>query len=767
MVAFIQRSFAGGEISPEVGARADMVKYATGVQQCLNFRVMKYGGLQYSAGSYFITEVKDSSKKVRLIEFVFSTEVRYVLEFGDQYIRVIKDGLYVLDDGVPVEITTDYLEAELDDIGYAQSGDVMTIAHKNHPPAELSRVTETNWTLADIVFGVGAGPAIIVQSQGTLNGTNIYTYYVTAIKASGEETLVNPFSALATIVDAPDFSDTFKIFASTGGQAGATEYNFYRSTNGSKAALIAIAQPATIGGPAGITDNGLIEQQGVHPPVNKTVFVGAGNYPSLVTFYQQRRVFAATSNKPETVWMSRIGAFTNFNVSSPIQDDDGIEFTIAGSRFSRIMHLINIGRLVALTNDGEFVVTGSVGSAITPTSINIQQDGFSGSARLPPLAISNTIVHLQSRGNVVRNLVYQFETDGYAGRDLTVFANHLFDDYQIISWAYQQTPDSIIWAVRDDGKLLGLTYMPEHDVWGWHIHDTDGIYENVVAIPGDGIDVVYAVVRRYINGEWVRYIELFDHCKKDVIECFHVHSGLTYDGRDTGESITISAVSGSQATITYSGTLVSTNVGDAFFVGNLRLQIITINSATECVVESSATIPAELIGVAITDFSFAVDTFSGLDHLEGKVVSVVADGNVVFDGSESNSQFTVTSGQIVLPYPGAVVHIGLPYTGRIETLRLENVNNNTIINNSKLISKVAVMYESSRGMFIGSSFDRLVELKPRLVSDEYNAIQLRSELVEVAIQSRWETNAKVCIEHKKPLPLNIIAISPIGAIGGN
>ena len=145
-------SFVSGEFSAKMDGRTDFEKYTSGVKTMENFLVHPQGAATRRVGTQHIAEVKDSTKKTRLIPFEFSTTQTYILEFGDQYIRFFKDKGQILSGGSAYEIASPYLEAELFDIKFAQSADVMYLCHPNHDVRKLSRTGHTSWTLATVSF---------------------------------------------------------------------------------------------------------------------------------------------------------------------------------------------------------------------------------------------------------------------------------------------------------------------------------------------------------------------------------------------------------------------------------------------------------------------------------------------------------------------------------------------------------------------------------------------------------------------------------------
>lgn len=149
----LQRSFAGGEVTPELFGRIDDAKYQSGLAKCLNFITKPQGPAENRPGFAFVREVKDSTKKVRLLSFTYSTTQTMVIEMGAGYFRFHTMGATLLDGGVPYEVANPYTEADLFDIHYVQSADVLTLVHPNYAPRELRRLGATNWQLQTITFG--------------------------------------------------------------------------------------------------------------------------------------------------------------------------------------------------------------------------------------------------------------------------------------------------------------------------------------------------------------------------------------------------------------------------------------------------------------------------------------------------------------------------------------------------------------------------------------------------------------------------------------
>lgn len=510
-----------------------------------------------------------------------------------------------------------------------------------------------------------------------------------------------------------------------------------------------------------------------------------GDYPSSVTYFQQRLTFANTLNNPEKIWTSKIGQFKNFTKSSPIQDDDAISFTIAGRQINEIKHLLDLSQLIVFTESGEWTVGGDDAGILRPTSINPKQQSYNGANKMQPIPIGRSALYVQARGSVVRDLGYDLNVDGYSGNDLTIFSAHLFDDYTLVDWAYQQIPHSTVWVVRDDGSLLCLTYVREQALVAWSRHDWDGgLVESAATVPESNEDVLYVIVKRTINGSTRRFVERMNTRNiVDVVDSTFLDSYLSYDGRNTG-STTMTLSGGTDWVYTEDLTLTastsyfaSTDVGNAIHLTGsdgtvIRCTIKSYSSATVVTVNPNKTVPASMQSTAITSWSRAVDTLTGLWHLEGEDVSVFADGFVVASPkNDSYDTVTVASGSITLDKPYAVIHVGLPYISDVETLDIDALNSETMVDKYKNIQNVTVFVEESRGIWAGPKpptsdttdpLENLVEFKLRNEEDYDDPVELKTGSIEVNIQPEWNSNGRVFLRQVDPIPLSVLAIAPAG-----
>ncbi|MDH0042456.1 hypothetical protein [Pseudomonas juntendi] len=774
MTEVIQPSFSAGEVAPATYARVDLARYYTALKTCRNFVVLPEGGVQNRSGLRYIAGVKSSGARARLIPFQFSTEQTYVLEFGNLYIRFISNGGQVISGGVPYEISSPYTTAQLQALKFTQSADVLTIVHPDHPPRELSRLGPTNWTLTAITFEPGiAAPTGLAASPrtGGSGDTTEYQYKITAVSSLSEGSVESWASNTATV---NSFDDKPGATLSWAAVTGADHYNVYKNKSSGVFGFI--------GQSTGTTFNDI----NITPETDNTVPIGYnpfadGNNPSVVGYYQQRMAFAASRANPQTVWMSRTGDFHNFGYSDPNKDDDGIEFVIASRQVNQIRHLVSLRELLAMTSGAEIAISGSSDSGITPANVSAAEQSYFGSSDVIPAIYANTALYIQARGGKLSTLAYNYVSDGFQPQDVSVLSSHLLRGFTIQDQAFALAPNGVLWMARNDGMLLGFTFLPDQQVFGWSWHDTDGEVESVASVPEGDEDALYLIVKRTINGATRRYIERmatrqltkFGSGDYWFDRAFFVDCGLTYDGRRGGSAVLLNGVDWkypeqltlSVSTSTFNSGMVGRSVimyggGDETSIGDvLTVKITSYASPTVVMVEPQTVVPASLRGIPATRWGLAATTISGLSHLEGKTVSILGDGNVV-------PQQVVTGGSVTLDSPTLVAHIGLPITADFETLDITLQNNQSFLGNKKRINQVVVLCQESRGIFAGPDADHLDEFKQRAGENYGEPIELLTGRAEMDIQCQWDSNGRLFIRQSDPLPLTILGVMPNVQAGG-
>ena len=783
----IQTSFASGEISPSLFGRPDLAKYASGLRRCENFVIHPHGGLTKRSGMRFVAKAKG---KCRLVEFEYSIDQTYVLEFGNYYVRFYRDGAQIQSGSTPYEVVTPYPLADIDGLSFTQSADVLYIVHKNHKPRELYRVNDTNWVLSDFAFkngpwrnhgadmeGVTVGLSaktgnitltassalfkaghvgglfsvvhhvdeVSAKSSGDAGGTYVSSYITGGSETyeAGDDTRTRYFFTVpasesakfavgravvvgsthytvATIssssrvtfspalswsagtincsVQVPSSSDTWTIEVTaykgwrleSGGFWGGTVVLEYYDKDESAwvkyktyiSEVYAEGTSSACGNAKNYSDQDTVDEPtrlrvraesfktfvpegnseedrgyfqlaanaAEHRAIMKITAVASGTsasatvlteaaatkatvnwdegawsdaqgWPSAVGFYQERLVMGASREQPQSWWMSNTGDYYDFGTSFEVLDDEAVSGSLVSRKMFDLKYFVSLGDLLIMTSGGEWKLSsGAAGGAVTPSNVDVGLQGNRGCANIDPVVIGNMILFVQARGLRIRDLGYEYASDSYTGNDLTVLARHLFEGHEIVDWAFAMEPDSMAWVVRDDGLLIGLTYIREHEVIAWARYPTDGIVERAASVISSGSDLVYFCVKR----------------------------------------------------------------GDERFIEVMKP------------VEVSTAANAFMVDAGVTkSYSTETTVITGLAHLNGRTVCALADGDVI-------EGLAVANGSVTLPYGAKLVHVGLPYSAVAETLDLAyQRQDGAQLTRKSRVTAVTARVERTRGLFAG------------------------------------------------------------------
>lgn len=976
----IQPTFNSGEVSPAIWSRVDISRYVSALRKCYNMIVHSDGGASNRPGLLYRAEVKDSTKATILEEFVFSEDQAYILEFGDQYVRFFtKDG-QIQNVGVAYEVATPYLEADLSELRFESSADVIYIFHPDYQTRTLTRLGNANWVLAayqpddgpfmaeniddsssmtvsavtgDTTLTVSSvidsdlkllmhfngidgtsafiddtgkvftanGDAHIETDQSKFGGSSAYfdgtgdyavsetlqtasfepagdftihfwyynsssvsdgvpfCYYVNGsnrwqfefnsdgtlefvLRKAGVDVLTlssssgtlqadgwhhialsrdgNTFrlfhdgavadsdtyagtfigtngkvylgsldgaSAMWTgyldelvytsdLLYTADFSGSlptietalttssgdftfspdhigglFKVRHFVEGQAVTDSIGSVRATSsikcfttwrlithGTWTATISV-EMSTDGGStwtkvrqfssaddnnvntSGTEDielytnpflvrvnmtaytSGTCEvdlttdafyQDGIcrvtsyisPTSVNVTMITDAHStdettlwsegswsdyrgYPSYGKFFQDRLVTACSNHEPTTFWTTVTGEYTSYYRHSSLLDTDAITDKMPGRRINKINGIIALKSLIFLTEGAEISLNLAEG-VFTPTSYNKAVEAYRGSSGVEPVVIGNEALFVQKNNKTMRSVGYDFASDSFTGTDMNILARHLVKNKTITKMVYQQDPDSIIWAIRSDGVLLGCTYMREQEVIAWHKHETNGTVESIAVIPAGTFDQVWIIVNR----DGGRYVESFVERLSSTVR----EDQIFLD-----------------SSISYSGS------------------------------------PASV--------------FTGLDHLEGEVVSILADGTV-------HDTRTVVAGSVTLDDSYTVVHIGLGYTSDLETLNIEMNTRAGSMQGTKIkVGNVTFRLIDTIGGYIGPDFDSLYEAfdaDSLAGEDDISVIDtgLATGDIRVVLGGGYSNGGRLAVRQTDPLPITISAIIPEISVGG-
>lgn len=521
------------------------------------------------------------------------------------------------------------------------------------------------------------------------------------------------------------------------------------------------------------------------PPEFALPFFGSGNYPGCVTYHEERKVYGRTDNARQNLRFSQPGAYTNFSVATPTKDDDAIDVSLVSRQVHEIRHLVSLGELLVMTSGGEWIAgPGGQSDAITPGSLVIKPQSYRGCSDVRPIVVGSMALFVQDRGQIVRDLGYKYDVDRFTGDDLTLLARHLFEGRTIKEWAFAQAPYSIIWCVMSDGALLSLTYLREHEVWAWARHDTDGEFESVATVAEGEEDVLYAIVKRRIGSGTRRFVErMAARLVLDEQDAYFVDSGLTLDspvnvtaitsanppvvttdaahGLTDGDTVDIAGTLSANADYPADDdarTTAHATAGNRYKVNVLTATTFELQDyVTAANVDGSAW-TAWLSGGEVRK---AVTTLSGLWHLEGKTVSILANGDVL-------PQQTVTSGGITLERAASRVHVGLPYYSDLQTLPLDAgpTQQGTMQGKKITIPFVTLRLERTRGLKAGPRETHLKEMKA-LITNYNTPTAMVTGDYRMSIPGDWGGRGQLFLRQSDPLPATILGIIPEVQVGGH
>ena len=848
-VAVQLTNFTGGELSPRLDGRNDLTKYSSGCTRLENFIIYPHGAAARRSGTTFAAEVADSANKTRLMPFEFSTAQTYMLEFSNLKIRVYKDSSTVFEgnkvitgitkanpavvtsnghgytngneikirsvvgmtevnekrflvanvttntfsltdkDGTNInstaftaytsggivnrvfEITTPYTTSQLFDIKFVQSADVMYLCHPAHPPATLSRTGDITWTLADVVF-----------TKGPFQDVNI------------TDTTLTPSSASVG-------SRTITASAVTGINGGAgflsTDVGRFIYFNAGYGKITAVGSTTSIT----VDVTTAFENTNAITAWQLGSFSNTTGFPACVTFFEQRLVFAGTTNQPQTVFFSKSGDYENMdaNIGGTVADSDAIIYTIASNQVNAIRFMTATRTLVIGTAGGEFSVSGGgTDSAITPTNILIKKQSNHGASNLDAISVGNVTLFLQRARRKVRELAYNFDVDGYLAPDMTILSEHITET-GLTQLAYQQEPNQIIWGVRGDGELIGLTYQREQEVTAWHRHIFGGIsgiptitisdYANIlngtriIITKSDGKEITFTSTTGVASAQQFKNETNSDTTATNLKNSINTANSASL----TGVTATVAGaiITLTEVTPTGLGYLTLTSLDQSRVKGisqtkaecesvaviptdndEYQTWVIvkrTINNITRRYVEFLNTF--KFTATDNTTFNFldsaaaytgtAVSTISGLDYLEGQTVNILSNG-------ATHPTKIVSNGSITLDKPSTDVKVGLGYKSILQTMRLDaGSQNGTSQAKTKRIYEITLRLFESIGVEVGGNLGDMERVPFRKSSNPMDqGLPTFNGDKTVEFRGNYDTDGFIFVRQTQPLPLTVLSLYP-------
>lgn len=808
-----QTNFTAGELTPKLAGQVDFKKYNNGVELLENMTVFPQGGATRRYGTKFVAEVKDSSKITRLIPFEFNIEQSYILEFGDQYIRFFKDNGQITNatknitnitqanpavvtvashgytNGTDVwinsvggmtqlngrrfrianvttntfelsgvdstgytaytsggtvasvyEIASPFTESMLYDIQFTQSADVMYIVEETLQPRKLSRTGHTSWTLSTVQFI--NGPYLDDNETST-------TFTSSATGVGAGRTLTA--SSTTGINDGAGFLTT-DIGRSVRMKDGWGVITARTSTT-----VVTWEIKLDLGSAAATTDWAL------------GAWSDDTGYPKTVSFFEQRLIFGGSTSFPQTIWASESGFYEHFHRGAG-DPADAFIYTIAANKVNTIRWLAPARDLIVGTAGGEFKVGRPTGEPLQPDNVQITQQTTYGGYNTQPIQIGNSVLFLQRQRKKIREFAYRFEDDAYQAPDMTLLAEHITGN-GITDVDYAQEPDSIYWAVRDDGTLLGMTYQRQEDVIAWHRHIMGGSYKLTFNGASDVTD--YSVDPNY-NG----YITISSHgLNTGDSVVYSAGGGTKLSGLVDGDTYFVykKDVNNIELASTYEQAIDRTvlQIGDGVGANHTlkaQAQVKSVSTISEDTENQVWIIVRRRINGNIVQYVEYLDplikldsglsgvvngdstSITGLDHLEGEEVQILI-GDAVYPNQ------TVTNGAISVNLPSNTsyksIEIGLGYTSRIKTMRVEAGSQaGTAQGRKKRYNEVMVRLHKTVGIIINGD-----QLPFRTSSTP-----MGQSIPEFTGDKRvtnlgWDRDGQIEIKQEQPLPMTVLGIT--------
>lgn len=788
-----QVSLGGGELAPYLYQRSDLNKFKVGARYLMNMHVRAQGGIFNRNGTRFVDKsYKELSTypDTKFVAFDSADDDTLLLNFSKKILEFYRFGVKLKfqantyaagragaysetfgNAGDYMTLAAPWKEEDVYKIKVAQSNDIMTVACEGYDTYELRRYGFYDWGLFILNTSPTISPPTGVVATATIDLTvpsgvsaptiynQTYYYVVSAVKDDGSESLA---SASASCVNDLAWRGNYNTITWVA-VSGAVKYNVYKAQN-SIYGFIGTTSELTF------ADRNIAPNLSDTPKTGRNPFTPTDHKPSVVEFHQQRRWFANYVDGPQSFDASGSGAYSDFNVSVPAKADDALSGTIAASKKQDIYWFVPLNELVVLTRSGEwkFVGGNNDGDTITPQSIDARpQSNYGAMEFVKPIIVGTRILFPQKLGTVILDMGYELTENKYKADELSALSTHLFENRTIKTWSYDYK-NHFLWIVMTDGKLICYTYHREHELWAATQHVSDGDVLDVMCIPENNDIATYFMVRRKNSTETYKAVErMVVKPVVDVMDSFYVDCGLTYDvpisitdiqilsstrvkfttltghGFLAGQECIVSGVQGFKKEITSD---YDRGINKKFIISNPTSLSFEVDFTTAGLTAWDGSISNCAVRKMVTNFS-------GFDHLAGRYISVLADGEVY------ENILVSAAGSFTLERACGRLHGGLPYRSEFQALDIEIAQEGS----QGMVRAVRTMHafvKSTRGL--KSSPDNtgpFVEKWPRNMEDLDSPPILQTGFVSVLLNPKLKSSGFMTIRQDYPLPMEILSVT--------
>jgi hypothetical protein len=722
----IQTRFNAGELSPTIDGLVDFEPFFNGGSIVENFDIHPQGWLFRRKGTRFVNEVKDSTKKTRIIRFKYNVDQVLIIELGAGYFRFYFQQALVLSGGSPYEVANSFTENDLDFIRYVQKDDVIWLVHPLKGFFKLIRFNNSSWTFSQI--DLLNGP---YQKENILQTRTVAINHHGAVGTTGTMTAsgFTPFTA----------NHVGSLWLVRDG----TAYSYLKITAFTSSTSVGYTSQSAI----------------VSTMVNKNLYTWSEgefglhrSYPRTITFHEQRLVLAGSINETQKIWFSKSGDYENFDIDyTSLTVDDSFNRTIASSTNDSILWLFSDEVLLIGCSDSIWRAKPSNNSAgMSNTDIDLKRQIAFGSEWIDPVYCDSTPFYLQRGKQKVRAINYTNTEAKYKAQDVSIRSNHITGT-GIKRFDYQQNPVSTIWAVREDGQVAKFVFEGDQEVNCWTRFTTDGFVEDLAVIPSaKEYDEIYLLVKRTINGVAKRFIEVLEpNFSYDNLNYIYLDSSLTYNGTQN-TTLTIASGIATAGSAIFSASSVGKEIRNLSGTG--RAKITAYISSTQV----SIAIIRDFSSNSLTanNWAIAIQEVSGLTHLIG--VNVEANG----DGATDPKSKTVNAeGKITLENFASIIHVGLKYKSTFTSYPIESKKLLQTIgsqqNKQLRITELAIKFFTSRAGFIAID-EKTLPIISRNTSDNMNQAPTFKDGVKIiSIAGNWGYDRKYSIIQEEPQAMNI------------
>jgi hypothetical protein len=549
-VNLTQTAFVAGELAPRMLGRTDLDRYAYGLKRCRNGYPVLHGGAVRRPGKQYLQAcLTATASQSILVPFIEGQGQAWQVEFGNLQAKIIDST------GATVTtLTSPYPAGTLGVLDWAQSDRTLWLFHPNHPIHRLQRLGTGSWVLSEAPFTqkpfaevgiraqvagtlsaatVGAGRTLTAAAAVFLAsdigravlfdaGIAVITAYSSSTVVTVEITRAFPSTTLTSGQWTIDSSPQANCTPGADGPVGATitltldaagwraaDVGAVVRINGGLCRITAFSSDTVVNARVLRELASIVAAPALSWSLEPVIWSDTYGYPRTGTVFQQRLVVAGNTEFPRTVWGSRTGELLDFERWT--DDLDSFAFTIDSDEATAITYVTGSQGLAVLTSSGEYSMRGGVEKPITPTNVQVKMESNHGTAVVRPVQVNRETVFIQRSGRKVRSYGYRYDFDGFSSPDIVALSEHITSS-GVVWLAFAQEPDQILWGVRGDGRLISCTIDRDQQpsVLAWALHSTDGFVECVSSIPVNGVDEVWLIVRRTVNGSTVRYIERFN-----------------------------------------------------------------------------------------------------------------------------------------------------------------------------------------------------------------------------------------------------------------